>query len=222
MKTYLSFPNLKKAALLGAVMTLMSTPRIIISGFPLSYVWAAYAALISFGGMATAWSRYAGMQGLMPPLKRTLTGLAVALGLLLIMMPIQIHFFNPMFSAHIAATGNDAALNLLYPRTVGEGIALTLWSMSFETLFFRAAIMSFFAKLTNRIMLTLLFAVGIRLLVGYLKLGEIGIADGGFVVLIFVAIVSLISCTIFALYGLPAVMLLSGGLAISRWTFLWE
>jgi hypothetical protein len=222
MRKYLSFPNLRKAALLGLVMALMSAPRIIMSGFPLSYVLAAYAGLIAFGGMATAWSRYAGMQGLLPPLKRTLTGLAVTLALLVVLMPIQIHFFNPMFHASISLTGNAEALSLLYPQTLGAGIALALWSMSFETLFFRAAVMSFFAKLTKRITLTLLFAVGIRLLVGYLKLGEIGIADGGFVILIFVAIISLISCTIFALYGLPAAMLLSGGLAIARWTFLWE
>lgn len=222
MRDYLSFPNLRKAALLGAGMTVMSTPRIILAGLPVSYIAAAYAGLILFGGMATAWSHYAGMKGLVASRRETLTGLAVAAGLLLLLVPVQAKCLNPVFKEKLVSIGNTDALDLLFPKTLKAGIALMLWAMSFEPLFFQAAVMSFFAKLTKQIRVTILLAVMVRLLVAMLKLGEIGIASGDLFILLCVGIVALISCVLFALYGLPAVMLLAGGMVFSRWTFLWD
>ena len=221
MRDYLSFQNLRKAALLGAPMVVMSAPRILLSGFPFSFVIAAYAGLICFGGMATAWSREAGMRGLFPERKVMLRGIVVVVGLLIVIVPLQARFLNPLIYGRIEAAGESTALKLLFPGTIVDGLALMLWAMSFEALFFQGAVMSFFAKLTHRLSLTIILSVAVRVLVAGMKLDDVGVLADSVVVLFLVAIGSAISSTVFAFYGLPAVMLLAGGLSLSRWAFLW-
>ncbi len=221
MKRYLSISNFKKAALLGAVMTLFSAPRILSSGaMPFQFVISAFAGLTLVAAMATAWDRSCGMSGLFPPLNIVLRGLLLASILLIILFPIKVFWFNPLLHASVEQTGNKAALRLLFPDTFISGIALMFWVMSFEVLFFKAAAMSFFARLTNSLSAALILSAMLRVFVTWLKIGEIGVGTDLVLILSHAALINLLSCFMFARYGLPAPMLLAGGLAIYRWNFL--
>lgn len=222
MKRYLSISNFKKAALLGAVMTLLSTPRILSSGImPFQFVISAFAGLTLVGAMATAWSRSAGMNGLFPATNVILRGLLLATILLIILFPIKVIWFNPLLYSAIEQTGNEHALKLLFPDSFTSGVALMLWVMSFEVLFFKAAAMSFFARLTNSISAALILSAMLRVFVTWLKIGEIGVEADLFLILSHAALINALSCLMFARYGLLAPMLLAGGLATYRWIFLW-
>ena len=61
----------------------------------------------------------------------------------------------------------------------------------------------------------------LRVFVTWLKINEIEVEAGLFLILTHAALINLLSCLMFARYGLPAPMLLAGGLAIYRWIFLW-
>ena len=222
MRRYLSISNFKKAALLGAVMTLLSAPRILGSGLmPFQFVISAFAGLTLVAAMATAWGKSAGMSGLFPPRIVLLRGLLLASILLIILFPIKVFWFNPLLYTAIEQTGNETALRLLFPDTFISGVTLMLWVMSFEVLFFKAAAMSFFARLTNSISAALILSAMLRVFVTWLKINEIEVEAGLFLILSHAALINLLSCLMFARYGLPAPMLLAGGLAIYRWIFLW-
>jgi len=222
MKRYLSINNFKKAALLGAVMTIFSAPRILSSGvMPFQFVISAFAGLTLVAAMATAWSRSAGMNGLFPPRNILLRGLLLASILLIVLLPIKVFWFNPLLYAAVERTGDETALRLLFPDTLTSGIALMLWVMSFEVLFFKAAAMSFFARLTNSLSAALILSAMLRVFVTWLKISEIGVEEGLFLILAHAAFINVLSCLMLARYGLPAPMLLAGGLAIYRWNFLW-
>ena len=222
MKRYLSISNFKKAATLGAVMTLFSVPRILSSGvMPFQFVISAFAGLTLVAAMATAWSRSAGMKGLFPTTDVILRGLLLAAMLLIILFPIKILWFNPLLYAAVEQTGNETALRLLFPDNFISGVALMLWVMSFEVLFFKAAAMSFFARLTNSLSAALILSAMLRVFVTSLKIGEIGVGADLLLIFSHAAIINVLSCLMFARYGLPAPMLLAGGLAIYRLNFLW-
>ncbi|MDT8318365.1 MAG: hypothetical protein RQ824_10330 [bacterium] len=203
-------------------MTILSAPRILSSGvLPVQFIISAFAGLTLVAAMATAWGRSAGMKGLFPPRFIVLRGLLLAFILLIILLPIKIFWFNPLLYSAVEQTGNGAALRLLFPDTFISGVALMLWVMSFEALFFRAAAMSFFARLTNRLSVALVLSAMLRVFVTWLKISEIGVEDGLFLILSHAAIINLLSCLMFARYGLPAPMLFAGGLAMYRWVFIW-
>ena len=221
MKRYLSISNFKKAALLGAVMTLLSAPRILGSGLmPFQFVISAFAGLTLLAAMATAWGRSAGMNGLFPPRNIALRGLLLAAILLIILFPIKVFWFNPLLYTIVEQTGNEDALRLLFPDTFTSGVSLVLWVMSFEVLFFKAAAMSFFARLTNRISAAVILSTMLRVFVTSLMINNIGVETSLFLILSHAAFINMLSCLMFARYGLPAPMLLAGGLAIYRWIFL--
>lgn len=222
MKRYLSISNFKKAALLGAVMTLFSAPRILTSGLmPFQFVISAFAGLTLVAAMATAWGKSAGMRGLLPPHNVVLRGLKFAAIFLIVLLPIKVLWFNPLLYAAVEQRGNEVALRLLFPDSLASGVSLMLWVMSFEVLFFKAAAMSFFARLTKSLSAALILSAMLRVFVTWLKISEIGVEDGLLLILSHAAIINALSCLMFARYGLPAPMLFAAGLAIYRWNFLW-
>lgn len=220
---YFSIDNFRQALLPGAIMTLLTAPRIFASGlFPPFYVIPTFFIMILLSATVTAWSRSAGMKGAFPPAREIVKGLLIAFLLLGLLFPPKYFWFNPFFHSAIAATGNMQALRLVFPETLISAIALTLWVMGFETLFFQAAAMSFFARLTNHTWAVLLLSTLLRFYVTLLRIHDIGIKNGTEVILSHAILMNILSCLLFMRYGLLPPMLFIGGLSIYRWVFLWS
>ena len=222
MQRYFSIENFRQAILFGAVMTLFSSPRIFASAvLPVYYVIPAFALLTLVAAAVTAWGQCEGMKGAFPQGKTMLYGLVPAFILLILLSPLKLFWLNPLFYSALQETGNVGALRLGFPESVTTGIALTLWTMSFETFFFQAAAMSFFAKLTKHIAAALVLSAMLRFFVTWLRIEGIGIESGQVEILSNAVLMNLLSCLLFMRYGLPAPMLFIGGLSIYRWAFLW-
>ena len=222
MNEFFSINNFKKAALLGLTMTLLSAPRILASGiYSFRHVISAFAALTLLSAAVTAWGKSAGMKGLFPSAKEVIQGLKLAGLIVILSFPVKVFWFNPALYAAVESTGNTSALILLFPETLLAGMALTLWVMSFETLFFQAAAISFFGRLSRHFLAALILSTLFRGYVSWLKLGNIGVETAEFLILSHALIINVISCLLFARYGLPASMLFIGGISIYRWSFLW-
>ena len=213
MRDYLLVSNLSKASAIGGVATLMSVPRLIQAGVEFwIYLPVVFGGMTLSAAAVTAWSNRAGMCGMFPSRRRMLTGLGIAAVLACTITPIYSCWLDPIFRHAIAATGDRGMLRMRYPVTLGGCITITLWSASFETVFFRAATMSFFARLTGSLWISLIAAVGLRIFVILKQLSTAGIVDAIPLFVVCTVIVSFISCVLFARTGLPGTVLFSVGL----------
>lgn len=213
MRDYISISNLWKAAIIGGVVTLMSLPRIIQGNMELwLYLPVAFGGMTLSAGAATAWSDRAGMCGLFPDRRRIFAGIGMAVILVSVITPIYFFWLDSVFRNAIVATGDSKLLMLRYPATLGGCVAVVLWSASFETIFFRAAAMSFFARLTGRQWVAVAGAVVLRVFVICKQLPEAGIVDAMPLFIACTVITSAVSCVLFARWGLPGAMVFSAGL----------
>lgn len=213
MRRYVSMSNLKAAVLLGSIATIMSIPRIGEGGMPLHlYVPAALLAMVLVGGAATAWSGSAGLAGLIPERQKLLRGMLIAVALVAAFAPIQLFLMDPVFRQVLEATGDKQALALRYPTTLFGGAAIVLWAAGFETLFFYAAPVSFLTRLTGRPWMAIVMTTGLRLIVVSEQLTLIGTNDATALFFASAAATTLISCLLFARFGLPATSLFAAGL----------
>lgn len=219
--------NLKQAAALGAIVSVMAIPRIIEGGGDIiSRMVMIFPAMTLVAGAATAWGKYAGMPGLFPARETQARGLRVALVAGLAMAPLLLAFdsdlqaamaealrsrpvppgFNPMQAAMIKAW-RARAVALAFPESVSGCLALALWSAGFETVFFRASTMAFLARVTRRQWIAVAGSVLIR---GFVMLMMITLADVDFLLMVRlggVMALSAVSCLLYARAGLPAAML---------------
>jgi hypothetical protein len=215
MRDYLSQTNLRNAAVLGLVIALMSIPRIFIWGkSPASYGLAAFLGMTLISGAATAWGTRAGMCGLFPERKRAITGMLIAIFLSLMMLPLYIAWIDPLLLPAIKATGDANMLAMRYPSAPPGQFALFMWSASFEVMFFQGGIMSVISRATGRQWVAVAVAVGIRSLVTSGQLSQLHIANAQPFLVSTSAVVTMISCLLFARFGLLATMVFSAGVCL--------
>lgn len=208
MRTYFSEKNLIQASLLGAVVTLMSVPRILAGSLnPAFYVAAAFLSMTLVCGAVTAWGRNLGMGGVWPGrdgLRHNLAfaglaGLALAL--------VHVFLLDPVFSQAIEKTGDSTFMELHYPGTWGNCLALVLWTTGFETVFFYAATPSFVVRVARRIWPAYVFAATLRLMVTLHQMGTAGIDEAGHLFAAGSIVTSFVTVLLFVRGGLPAAML---------------
>lgn len=222
MREYLSVNNLKKSLLLGGMVAVMSTPRIILGGMdPVIFVPAAFFSMTLVAGAAAAWGEKGGMAGLFPGRRRTIAGIIAAVMIALASTPLHYFCLDPLRYAVIKATGNGHMIEMLYPSTLYGCVSLVLWSASFETIFFPAASMSFFSRLTGRMYIALVLTVAMRIFVMSLQVSGTGM-DSTTAYLIYsgTAISSLVACLLFALTGLVPTMVYCGLINLHVFVFL--
>jgi len=213
MHTYLSFSNFGRALILATGVTLLSVPRIVQGALPLDlYIPAALIGMILVAGAATAWSREAGMAGLFPHWRLMVTGVGIAVMISLLAVPIQHAWIDPRTKTALAATGNAHLMALRYPGTMGGCVTVMLWSASFETVFFYAATLSFFARLTNRLWVAVALTVALRLFVSMQQMSGTGVFDAIVLMLVATGVVATAACLLFAGTGLIPTMMLAAGL----------
>lgn len=215
MRRYLSEANLIRAALMASVMTALSVPRILYWGVPLApYALAAFFAMVLLSGAATAWGRDGGMVGLFPERRRLFCGMAIAVALVIVILPLQLQWITPILREGLDAAGKTEAIRLRFPHSFWGKLGLMLWSVGFEMMFLQASLISFLARLLRHQWRALAVAFALLALISHaiispLELGSITpplIWAGAFS--------NLIGCWLFARFGLPATMTYAGGLCV--------
>ncbi len=214
MREYLSLSNLRRASLLGSLVTLMSIPRIMQAGMDLTfYVPAALTSMILVSGAATAWGRHAGMCGLFPGRRRMWAGIGIATTLSLLLLPVY-ECCYPFFERAIQESSRPGLAALQYPTTIGGCLALMLWSAGFETMFFRAATISLLARLSHRQWVAVSLSVILCLGATQMSLAAAGIKEARWAFYASAAAANLVGVLLFARTGLPAAMVFAAGLQL--------
>lgn len=213
MRDYLSLPNLHKALLLASVITAMSVGRLVHAGVNLAlYIPATFLAMTFVSGAVTAWGRRAGMAGLATDAKTLTPGVGAAVLLALAALPVHYFGSDPILREALASADNPAAVEMSYPSTTSGRFALMLWSAGFQAMFFVAAPMSFFGRLTGRAWVAAGFCIAVRTYVVHLQVGHAGLAEQVPLFLASAVVTTLVACVLFARYGLIPAMIFAAGL----------
>ena len=213
MRNYFSMSNLGRAALLSAAVTMLSAGRLVHGSLllrvtlPQAFV-ACFIAMTLVCAAVTAWGQKAGMPGIFTDRRTFLRGTAIALLLALAAQPIFRYVVDPQCYDILAASGNEAALEMNYPSTFAGQVSLLCWMAGFQMLFSCAAPMSLFARLTGRRDLAMALCMALVTYLVHLKVADQGLQDQ---ILLF-AMPSLFgcgcACFLFSRFGLaPAVIL---------------
>jgi len=208
VKKYLSITNFRRAAGIGGLAGLMALPRILEGGGPvISRVVAVFPAMILAAGAATAWGDTGGLCGVLPDRDRVRRMVLIAAVMGVVLLPLQFWVDAGLAEALIGSE-DTAMLSLAFPGSVASCLSLILWGAGFETLFFKAATMSFVARVTRRQWAAVMCAVIFGMAVGWLKLDAAGVDLGpmGNVRLAAIGLVSVLGCVLYARGGLPAAM----------------
>ena len=212
MRDYLSLSNLGKAFLIGGAATALSLPRIVSARFPLeTYIPLTFLATTLLAQFAVAWGHKAGLRGMFPAARPMFLGSAIAILLACVLTPIYLRTLDPIFRKALENASDPRLFVLRYPPSLAGKLALTLWSASFEVLFFQAAALAFFARLTGRLWATLLGAVLFRVLVAFLQVSNAGVGAVASPFILSSAAAGCVSCLIYAYAGMPAAMIFAAG-----------
>jgi hypothetical protein len=202
MRDYATLENLKRAALLGAIIAIMALPRLADAGMPLStYLPAAFLAMTLASAAATAWGSKYGLKGLFPTRDIMRKGLLVALFLGLFALPFKVYLVDPLLRSSLP----PRMLALSFPTTSLGIVGIILWASGFENMFFNVAATSYFTRLTHRMWLAVALSAAFRTFVSSRLLMSAGMESPA--LLAMNAMSCFIACTLFAKAGLPAAAL---------------
>lgn len=210
MSGYFSLDRLLKAGALSAAITLMAVPRIMVGRLDMvASVAVAFMAMTLIAHSAWIWEHSAGMAGMFPERGRCLVGLAVAALLGALLLLIRLVYLDPVYEFALTRGGQDATFVLRYPDTMFGAVALVLWVAGFETMFFLAGVVAFFARLSRRQWVAIAGATGVRLLVTGLQLSQSGTNDATPLFVVGIMVTTALGALIYVRAGLPAAMLFS-------------
>lgn len=199
MREYANLGNLKRASILGALIAVMSMPRLADAGMSMStYLPAAFLAMTLVSTAATAWGDKSGLQGIFPSKRLQLRGILIALLLGLCALPIKILLTDPILRCSLPTR----MMNLAFPATTIGVIGLILWASGFENMFFNVAATSYFTRLSRNMWLAIVLSASFRTFVSSRILMAAGIQSP--LILSLNAITCFIASTLFATSGLPA------------------
>ena len=215
MRDYVTLKNCRNAAALSAVVSAMAVPRILLGGVsPGILIPAAFLTMMFVAGAATAWSRKAGMEGLLRDPRRTLTACGAAALAAFALIPLQHIVLEPIFREALAASGDDRWMDLQFPGTMHGWLALVLWSAGFQTLFLDVGPVCLFARLTNRRSAAVALTVAVHVLVVLRQMAVYGVESSLLLLLGSAAVESAMSCVLFVKGGLLPTMIFSAGLQV--------
>jgi len=216
MRAYLDEANLLKALAVGAVATALCTPRLVVSPVPADlYIPLAFLLLTLLAGAVTAWGRCGGMVGAFPRGCRVWKWSFWAAVAGVALTPIYACWLDPMLKQALTAAGNTSRLRLQCPDTFSACLAAALWVVGFQVLFYDAAAMSFFSRLTKRWPIALALAVVLRIFITHRQFSTIPVES----ILPFHAMNCLASiggCLFFARAGLPGAATFAFMLSLRR------
>jgi len=220
MKDYLRQSNLARAMVLASIVTLMAVPRILHAGLDTwIYVPAALFAMTIVAGAGSAWGDRAGMYGLFPEKRRMLAGIGAAVLAGCAIIPLQLMWIDPVLIDAVRTASDKDSLRLSFPSSTPGRVALLLWVAGFETMFFQAGSMSFFARLSGNQWLSIAATVVFRVYATNEHLLHCGIEDTYYILLASSALGTVIACALFARAGLPAAMAFTSVLSLHHFFY---
>lgn len=213
MRDYLSMSNVPRAAALSALVTVMAVGRLVEGQRPLAlFIPVTFCAMMFVGGAVTAWGRHANPAGLFPGGRTLRNGLLLAVLLALLALPIHVYWLDPLFRSLLSGVADSSLARLAYPHTLHGALASMLWAAGFHTLFFVAAPMSLFARLTHRPAVALALTCALRAYVMHRQLATAGLLADYPVFLIPALAATAAGGFLFARYGLAPAMVLAAGI----------
>ena len=168
--------------------------------------------MMFIAGAVTAWGRRAGMAGIVTDRRTLWSGLALAVLLALLALPVYLLELDALLRDALRRATGSTLMNLSYPATIRGCLALMLWSAGFQTMFLVAAPMSLFARLTNRSSAALGLCLALRAYVQHRQMAEAGIIAALPLFLIPALATTLAGGFLFARYGLAPAMLFAAAL----------
>ena len=218
MRDYVSLQNLRRSALLSAVVTVMTVPRLVQAGLPMDiYVPATILSMLLVCGAPAAWSHKGGLRGLFPA-GRVWRGVGIAFLLSLLALP-YFYYAAPVMRELLRSTGNVKLFELNYPESTADRLALVLWSGGFQTMFFCAAPMALFCRLLRRVWPAVILTVLMRVLVMGYRFSFVGVTHDILPALCASAVAAAVYSVLYAKAGLPATMVFAGGLNAHLFVF---
>ncbi len=207
MRTYFMTSNFVVAAIMSAIVTLLSVGRLLQSEMPLfTGVVMLFICMTLVCAAVTAWGARAGMAGAWTDGRTLRQGLLAAMTLSLALWPIYLLGLDPRLRAILADAESHEMLRLAFPSTTGTCVALILWATGFQTLFLQAAPMSLAARLTGHRFAALGLCLLFRLYLAHRQVVEAGLADHMTFLMALPAAIGLIGCLLFARFGLLPAM----------------
>ncbi len=176
MRDYLQLANLRRAAVVGFMVTMLAVPRLMMAGVDLAvYIPACLATMMLVAGAPTAWGHYGGLPGLFPRWARVKRGMTAAVLFALIMFPFALRM--DALRWELLEVGQIEHWRVMPPPTTAADIvALLLWRAGFEALFFQAATICLLARLFRDWRPALIGAVLLR---GAVTAAQMGYDLGG-------------------------------------------
>lgn len=204
MRDYLKEQNLRQATLIAVVVTVMALPRLVLAGVDLRvYLPAGLLSMILVAAAATAWGHYGGLHGMFPERRRMIAGMAMAVVLAWIGLPLALRL-DALRLELLAAGEIDHWRVQPVPTDPTAIMALLLWSAGFETMFFQAGALSYLARLLKRRRPALAGAVILRGFVSYLQMGGDLSADAALIFQTGVMIDATLAGGLYVAAGWPA------------------
>lgn len=219
MRDYLSMPNLSRAALLSAAVTLLSVARIVEGGrllritVPQAFV-ACFFAMVLVCAAVTAWGAKAGMPGIVTDRRTFLRGAALALLLSLAALPVFRYVLDPLYRGLLDVPGKAAAFEMNYPTTLRGQLAVLGWMAGFQTLFVCAAPMSLLARLIGRRDMAIALCMALSTYLVHLKAIDQGVQEHYLLFAVPSLFGSGMACYLFSRFGLMPTMMLSAGMTL--------
>lgn len=220
MREYLTTANFMRALAMGTVVTVMALPRIAQAGDQVGLRTVGCLANITLvAGVVTAWGTKAGMRGPLRGMQETACGLAAALLVALILIPVQHWVIHPVFEEAVRSSADGQWVRLQIPATIQDWIALALWSAGFQTLFCVAAPTCLAARLTGRVWPAIVLAVALSGFVASRQMDAYHVECGRGLLVAASAAKGLLGCMLYVRFGLAACAALSAGHALH---LLWD
>ncbi len=189
----------------------MAVPRLLEAElamrFPLLLVFT-FLVLTIAAGSAGAWQHKGGMAGLFPARRAVWAGVFLAVVTGVVVAGI-LQALDPVLRDAIIVREDRQLWTSTFPSTPTECISRILWGAGFQTLFFTAAAMGFFARLIGRVWLAIVFTVCLHAIITVRKFGEAGLSEVTVPYTAIAMINGLVSCLLYARAGLPSAMTFS-------------
>ncbi|MCH8475875.1 MAG: hypothetical protein LAT55_11695 [Opitutales bacterium] len=206
MRDFLQEKVLWQSLPMATVVALLAAPRIAQGPFEAGmwyFVLFAWAVSMLAAGAVFAWGRKGGMAGPFPGHALNWRPLLLALvsGSLMAFLFTEV---DVVWRPILERSPEPILEYLAYPRTWNEWVRLVLWNIGFMALFFTAAAMAVFARVSRRWVVALGVVVLLRFIASIYRLQAYDMGQFWPMALVTTVPFATMACWLYARHGFPA------------------